>query len=63
MLVLYNGLAGSHGNSLVTGVFIVSSLAAVALFNQWRRFAPNVCDLAFVAYDCCIAVSFWLNSV
>jgi hypothetical protein len=63
ILVLYNGLAGSHGNSPVTGIFIVSSLAAVALFNQWRRFVPNLCDAAFVAYVGCIAVSFWLNGI
>lgn len=63
ILVLYNGLAGSHGNSIVAGLFIVSSLAAVALFNQWRRFVPNLCDVAFAAYIGCIAVSFWLNGI
>ncbi|SHH17228.1 O-antigen ligase family protein [Bradyrhizobium erythrophlei] len=63
ILVLYNGLAGSHGNSIVTGLFIVSSLVAVALFSQWRRFVPNLCDVAFVAYVGCIAISFWLNGV
>ena len=63
ILVLYNGLAGSHGNSVVTGLFIVSSLAAVAMFNQWRRFVPNLCDVAFAAYVGCISVSLWTNGV
>jgi hypothetical protein len=61
ILVLYNGLAGTRGNSIVTGIFMVSSLAAVALFNDWRRFVPNLCDGAFLAYVVCIAFSFWLN--
>lgn len=63
ILVLYNGLAGSHGNSLVTGIFIVSSTFAVALFGRWRSFVPNVSDLAFAAYIGCIVVSFWLNGI
>jgi hypothetical protein len=63
ILVLYYGLTGSHGNSVVTGLFVVSSLAAVAMFNQWRRFVPNLCDVAFVAYIGCICVSFWMNGV
>jgi hypothetical protein len=61
ILVLCNGFAGSVGNSLVTGIFIVCSTSAVALFGEWRRVAPNLCDLAFVAYAGCVAVSFWLN--
>ena len=61
ILVLYNGLAGSHGNSTVTGLLIISSLVAVALLSQWRRLALNFCDAAFVAYAGCVAISFWMN--
>jgi hypothetical protein len=61
VLVLYFGLTGSPGNSLLTGGFLTISTVTVGLLCFRRDIVLVFADYLFVALALCMATSFALN--
>jgi hypothetical protein len=61
VLVLFFGLIGVAGNSIVTGSFLVATEIAILLMNFRRSLVLVPQDYLFGAFLICIAVSFAIN--
>jgi hypothetical protein len=61
VLVLFYGLIGVSGNSLVTGGFLVASEIIILLLSFRRSLVLVPADYLFGAFLICVAISFAVN--
>jgi hypothetical protein len=61
ILVLWNGVAGTNGNEIATGLLIAGPIGCVFLFSRWREFVVQPCDILFAVVVFSAIVSFALN--
>lgn len=59
--VLAHGFAGA--GSRITALLMAGPIALLFLLARWREFRPDICDVLFVLFCCCIALSFAVNGV